>query len=257
MTRLCWTCKYFVADNPATLLSGRCRRHAPAGLDYLTYKFADRAMCHLEFGAMDPAGDVFGDGALVPLYQNANVAGAPSCFPSDGDGWNDPVVNPFMIPFHGRITKVHLAWARLNTGAPIVGTAPILQIQHVEVRGTTQYSNPDVIRIPIPPEHLQPRDTLTDNYHSISISPDLMKDLTVNALSQGPVGFRVDCTAANSNRIYQFRLLKIAFLLTDWNGVDISPPSSLEKWAYIDDGSINKCGEYVPAISVVPPIPAP
>jgi hypothetical protein len=255
--RQCWNCKYFVADNPATLLSGRCHRHAPSGLDYLTYRFINRSMCHLEFGNMDPSGDVFGNGDLVPLYQNADNWGTTLCWDADDSGWNDSVINPFMIPFAGKIVRCQLAAARLNTGAATVGTNPILKIQQVQVRGTNQLVNPDVIKIPINPLYCQARDTAADNFHDIAIGTDVMHTLTMNPLSQGAVGYRVDCTAEDENQIYQFRLLKISFLICDWNGVDIGPEASLEKWAFISDGTQNKCGEYARSIVTVPPIPVP
>jgi hypothetical protein len=249
--RICWNCKFFAADDPETLLTGVCRRHAPRGVDYSSLNLPEQTDSRIDIGHCLAAGTMVGD-ALIPLHiLGAGDALPATCHAANDTGMNANDILPLELPKPWRPVRVRVSASRLNTGAATVGANPILKIQPIIIGGDAQGAG-ETIEIVCDGADCQPHDTGTDKFVDFQYVFPL-----ANLVNGGLVGFRATLDGTSEDEIAQVRNLKIGLLLGDNIGTagSPSPIKSKAKWAVISLGNTDFCGEFEKAISTIPPIP--
>jgi hypothetical protein len=250
--RICWNCKFFEADDPETLLTGVCRRHAPRGVDFSSYGLPEQTDSRIDIGHCLAAGTMVGD-ALIPLFNlGAGDALPPTCHAANGTGMNANDILPLELPSPWRPVRAYVSASRLNTGAASVGANPVLKIQPISIEGDSQIPG-ETIEIICDGADCQAHDTGTDNF----VDFQYVFPLT-NPVLSGLVGFRATLDGTSEDEIAQVRNLKIGLLLADNIGSAGAPNpiTSKAKWAVISLGNTDFCGEFEKAIATIPPIPA-
>jgi hypothetical protein len=250
VSRICWNCQFFVPDDPETLLTGVCRRHAPKAVDYQSYSLPEKHSMTLDMGHCLAAGTQVGE-AVVPLFQlGAGDAVPASCHATDATGMDANDILPFSIPEVYRPLAVSVSASRANSGAATVGANPILKLVPINVGGTSQ-GVAETVEIPIEGANVQAKDTGTDQFFDIRYTfPKL------NPIATGLVGFRVDLTGTTEDDIAQVRNLKIGLIVGDLIGSTFpSPVMSKAKFATISLGNTDFCGEFQKSTGAIPAIP--
>lgn len=252
VSRICWNCQYFEADDPETLLTGVCRRHAPKGADYQGFWLPNQRAIRLEFGHCLAAGTMVGE-ALVPLFiLGAGDAVPASCHATDATGMNANDILPLQVPEAFRPITASVSASRLNSGDATVGANPILKLQPVVVGGDSQGIG-ETLEIPIPGANVQAKDTGTDQFVDINFDFELE-----NPINSGLIGFRADLTGTTEDDIAQVRNLKVALLIGNLMGsTSPNPITSKAKWAVISLGNTDFCGEFQKKTGTIPAIPTP
>jgi hypothetical protein len=250
VSRICWNCHFFIANDPAAALDGVCVRHAPKGFDFSSFNLANLYSYRLDFGRCLAAGTMEGD-AVLPLHINGDGDSTPpTCFATDASGLNNDGILPFVLPAIARSPiTVNVSASRLNSGAASVGSAPILTLVPVNVGGDTQAAGVPLL-IPIPPASVQVKDTATDLFVDINAVIEILP-----SINPGLIGFRADLTGDTENDINQVRNLKIGILMGNRIGPTLTPETSKTKWAQITNGSTQNCGEFKPTTETIPAIP--
>jgi hypothetical protein len=252
VSRICWNCQFFQADDPDTLLTGVCRRHAPKAADYQSYLVPEKKTMTLDMGHCLAAGTMVGE-AVVPLFKlGAGDAVPASCHATDASGINANDILPFSIPKSYRPIIVSVSASRANSGAATVGANPVLKLVPVVVGGDTQ-GVVETVEIPIPGDNVQPKDTATDQFFDIRYTFPLL-----NPIGMGLVGFRVDLTGDTEDDVAQVRNLKIGLLVGELTGdLSPSPLKSKAKFAVISLANTDFCGEFQKKTGEIPAIPEP
>lgn len=244
VAKLCWYCRHFLADNPGTLVSGICTRHAPKGSDYQSRYLSQQTSFRLDMGHLLAAGTIQSAAAL-PLHALGNADTlAASCHAADTTGLNSNDIMPFQLPVFDSLNVVSagVAASLLNSGTSSVGDAPYLHLYQISVLGASQTVR-NLIDIPIASANVQVNGTATDLFSdNISVLSSPV------ALAHGCCGFRVDLTQTGENDISEVRNLKIGLLVMGTQvSSAVSAASSKAKYAAIIDGTAASCGEFSPA----------
>lgn len=251
VSKICWNCHFFVADDSGSQLGGVCVRHAPKGADFNAFALSDKWSYRFDFGLVNPGGQIYG-GGVTPLHLAGAAAAAPSCHATDATGYNANDILPYLLPNGGfRIVRCNVAASLLNSGAGTVGTDPLLHLRPVVISGDSQ-SQGELIDIPIPPSLVSANGNITDLFVNENI--DLGR---INPIFPGLMGFRVELSGTGENDISEARNLKIGLTLATQNGVVLDPITSKAKWATLVDASTQYCGEFKPSTETIPPIPTP
>lgn len=249
VSKICWNCHFFVADDPLTALTGVCRRHAPRGVDFQAFGIAEQKSMRIDMGLCDGSGTLYEE-AVVPLKAQGGVpTGLDSCPADNLSGIDSNILNPSVVTLDAYSpVGILVAASRMNSGAGTVGTNPVLHLQSVSVYGD-HCLNGWSVDIPITPANVSPKDTATD----IFVKEYL--EVSENGFT-GLLGLRVDLTGATENDIAQVRNLKVGVVFARRVGnIGLTPPTSKAKWANIADGSADFCGEFKNSTETIPAIP--
>lgn len=125
LNRICWHCRFFDHNNQMGTYSGKCRRHAPKGIDSNSFVTdATRNAHRVQMGIVD-AGLMTPAISPVALYITQGVQVLPT---SSGNGLKGDDCFPFTLGAGHRVSKLHITSILMNTGAATVGENPVFKI---------------------------------------------------------------------------------------------------------------------------------
>lgn len=157
--RICWNCRFFEADDELATYSGKCRRHAPRGMDANSFATDVTRNSHrVQMGKVD-SGIMTSAVSPVNLYITQGIQVLPV---SSGNGFAGDDCFPFTIGGYHKITKLHVTSLLMNVGAASVGENPVFKIGIYNVEETADTLG-TTLEIPIPAAYVGIAGNLTNN----------------------------------------------------------------------------------------------
>lgn len=127
MAEICWNCKYFEHNNEQGIYSGRCRRHAPRGVDMNGFGTFETAIAvRLQAGIV---GATIFKAASDPLLALNYDSSATMPTGKSATGYEAHDVFPLLVPAGYKAVSAVFCASLVNTGAATVGAAPTMDIE--------------------------------------------------------------------------------------------------------------------------------
>lgn len=246
MSRICWDCRYFDHDDTMGTYSGKCRRHAPHGVDANTFVTdATRNAHRVQMGRVDN-GIMTSAVSPVNLYITQGIQVLPV---SNGSGFAGDGCFPFTIGGGHRITKIHVSSLLMNTGAASVGANPVFKIGIYTVDESAD-NLATTLQIPIPPAYVGIAGNLTNHFFHLDYPlPNPWPDYDIPNGGLWAAKFILE--SGDSNIIGEIDNTIVSAEL-DFYGSD---PSEQRLFPWVTSGNTFWCGEFQKNSGVIPVLP--
>lgn len=244
--RICWNCRYFDHDNEMSTYSGKCRRHAPRGIDANSFVTdATRNSHRVQMGRVDN-GIMTSAQSPVRLYITQGVQVLPT---ANGAGFQGDGCFPFTIGGGHKIAKIHVSSLMMNVGAAIVGSNPVFKIGIYTVDQSTD-TLATTLEIPIPAEYVGVAGNLTPNFFHFDYSlPALWPEINVENGGLWAAKFILE--SGDQNVIGEIDNTIVSAEL-DYYGEN---PTDERLFPWIIEGNDFWCGEFQTNSGTIPALP--
>ena len=237
----CWSCKFFKQEGSLpTSNHGRCRRHAPLGLDYFGLV---AAMDQRRHDAASVKSDLLVGSA--PLYRSGQDSIGLPIVPASG-GFNADSCYPWVFIPGDEVEQIEIQLARANVGTATVGDVPKLKLELVAIYADSQ----SVIRtIDLDIDRTKVGVSGATEDYEIKLSYHLGgESFQMPTVS---FGFRLKLDETDNNVIAEVRNPNVCVITKRYD--NIAPSST--KFAHIEPATTSWCGEYVRSDKPVPDPP--